>query len=72
MYDNYIYTVRSGDSFLAGYSHCTLTESTNPAFLFSTLRIIRVLDGDADWRIGNNIHFIQKGDIIAVNNIDIR
>ena len=41
----------------------------NPECLFPTLRIIHVLRGAANWKIGNTVLRCEEGDIILFNNI---
>ena len=72
MLDNYLYRVEDKGRFIAGYNLCTIDDAVAPVFLFSTLRFIRVLGGEADWKIGNNEYKLKTGDIIAVNNIEKR
>lgn len=72
MFDNYIYKAERNGAFLAGYTTCALKGDLHPSFLFTTLRIVRVLSGDAQWKIGSKIHHIKKGDIVVVNNLEPR
>ena len=72
MFDTYLNSVSKNGCFHAGFGICSLSESNQPVFLFTTLRILRVTCGEAGWKIGKNVYRIKKGDIIAVNNSDAR
>ncbi|MCI8388098.1 MAG: helix-turn-helix transcriptional regulator [Clostridiales bacterium] len=72
MYDKYDYIIKQDNSFIAGYKSFVVDTITMPSYLFTTLRILRAVKGSADWKIGNRIYTIHKGDIIIVNNIDVR
>jgi AraC-type DNA-binding domain-containing proteins len=42
------------------------------SYVFKTLRIVRVTDGIADWKIGSAVYTVEKDDIIILNNIEVR
>lgn len=42
------------------------------SYVFNTLRIVRVVEGNADWLIGSKTYPIEKDDIIILNNIEVR
>lgn len=42
------------------------------ATLFRTLRIVRIIDGEAQWRIGSKIYHVQKDTVMILNNITWR
>ena len=75
MHDSYDAVVTDNGSFLAAYSICRIAgvpEHGGSFFLFTTLRILRVRSGRADWRIGSRTVSIAPGDIIVVNNVEAR
>ena len=75
MYDTYESVVTENDSFIAAYKHCRIWKSgvdKNDYFLYPTLRILRVIEGNAKWQIGDRVISISPGDIVAVNNVVIR
>lgn len=72
MFDKYLYRVEKDGAFYAGYTLCKLSGNTHPVFLFTSLRIIKVLSGAAQWKIGSEIYVVQKDDIVVVNNIQPR
>lgn len=75
MHDSYEAIVNDNGSFLAGYHIfriANVPENGDNFNLFTTLRILRVRHGCADWRIGSRIVSIAPGDIIAVNNVEVR
>lgn len=38
-------------------------------YLFPTLRICRILEGSCSWQIGDALCYLEKGDIILLNNL---
>lgn len=75
MHDQYEAVVTDNGSFLAGYKRLhmqMIPKSGAGSFLYTTLRILRVRKGRADWRIGSRTVAIEAGDIIAVNNVEVR
>lgn len=73
MYDNYKYVILRDGSFAAGYKRFRIHHATEGRhFLFTTLRLVRVTRGHAVWQIGNHRISIAPGDIIAINNVDVR
>lgn len=73
MYDTYKYVILRDGSFAAGYKHFHIHHATEGRqFLFTTLRLVRVISGHAVWQIGNHRMTIAPGDIIAVNNVEVR
>lgn len=72
MFDTYLYQLEKDHTFLAGYKECTLTGDRHPVFLFTSLRILRVISGCGEWKIGDRLCRLAKGDIIAVNNWEPR
>ena len=72
MYDKYDHIIKRNGEFAAGYKHCAVINDTMPSFLFTTLRILRVTKGAADWKIGSRVYTIAKDDLIVVNNIEVR
>lgn len=73
MYDNYKYVILRDGSFAAGYKQFHIHHTTEGRqFLFTTLRFMRVISGRAVWQIGNHRISISPGDIIAVNNVEVR
>lgn len=72
MFDSYDRKIEANGTFLAGYRQQNVCRSMMPSFLFTTLRVIRVLSGDAEWRIGATCRHIRRGDLVAVNNVELR
>ena len=72
MFDSYEHTLTHNGRFVAGYKHCDVTRDSMGAYLFTTLRLLRVLRGSADWKIGKRVFKLREGDIIAVNNAEVR
>lgn len=72
MYDIYKHSLYLNGIFAAGYNPKNIIRAPLPYMLFTTLRIIRVLDGSADWKIGERVWHIEQGDIVIVNNVELR
>ena len=72
LFDNYIHSLTDGGTFIAGYNICNITTNENPVFLFTTLRILRVVSGSAEWRVGDRVLNISEGDVAFVNNVEPR
>ena len=72
MYDLYDRKIEENGVFLLGYCQRKTCGKVMPPFLYTTLRMIRVLTGSAVWRIGERDFRMEKGDIAAVNNIEPR
>jgi AraC-like DNA-binding protein len=74
MYDIYDHIIQRDGSFTAGYKrfHLNTNKAQGRQFLFTTLRLMRVLEGHAVWQIGSHRIAISPGDIIAVNNVEVR
>ena len=72
MFDSYEHTLTRQGKFVAGYKHCDVTRDSMGTYLFTTLRLLRVLRGSADWKIGKRVFRLREGDIIAVNNAEVR
>lgn len=72
MYDNYKKIIYKSGGFFSGYNSQTGACSTMTPFLFSTLRILYVAAGNADWQIGGHIWRIEKNDLVVVNNTELR
>ncbi len=72
MFDKYLCRIGDETDFFAGYTISEIKGQAQSVFLFPSLRIIRVLSGNADWRIGEKVYRIKKNDIIAVNNTEPR
>lgn len=71
MNDEYTYVITQNGEFAAGYKHCPIA-GLAPSYLFTTLRILRVTRGAAEWKIGPKVCRIRKGDVIVVNNVEPR
>ena len=71
MNDEYTYVITQNGEFAAGYKHCSIA-GLAPSYLFTTLRILRVTRGAAEWKIGPKVCRIRKGDIVVVNNVEPR
>ena len=72
LYDLYDRKIEENGVFLLGYCQRKTCGKVMPPFLYTTLRMIRVLTGSAVWRIGERDFRMEKGDIAAVNNIEPR
>ena len=72
MYDKYSHVISRNGEFAAGYKHCSVVSRSMPSFLFTTLRILRVTKGAAEWMIGSRVYSISKDDLVVVNNIEAR
>ena len=72
MFDSYEHTLTRQGRFVAGYKHCDVTRDSMGTYLFTTLRLLRVLRGSADWKIGKRVFRLREGEIIAVNNAEVR
>lgn len=72
MYDKYIKTIFKDGRFLAGYNRQSRLGGTMKPFLFSTLRILYVAAGSADWQIGSRVWHIGESDLVVVNNTELR
>lgn len=72
MFDNYIAKIEKNSSFLAGYNLSLQKGDNHPVFLFTSLRIIRVISGKCEWKIGKKTHLIKEKDIVVVNNMEPR
>ena len=44
MFDSYEHTLTRQGRFVAGYKHCDVTRGSMGTYLFTTLRLLRVLD----------------------------
>ena len=68
MVDKYIRYIEKDGTFLVGYhkNHATSAQNT---YLSEGLRLVRVLSGEAMWRIGDQACLAQKNDILIFNNI---
>ncbi len=51
------------------YFKMVTTRSENKEYLFPTLRICRIVSGEFDWQIGNEIYAVKSGDIVLLNNL---
>jgi len=66
----YMYRVDQGGKLLAAYSQYRVSRPPENGFIWSlapTLRLLRVLQGEAQWKIGRRQIRIVPGDIIVVN-----
>jgi len=71
----YMYRVDQGGKLLAAYSQYRVSRPPENGFIWSlapTLRLLRVLQGEAQWKIGRRQIRIVPGDIIVVNNVEPR
>ena len=57
--------------FLAEY-HEGRADTAQSIFLFDHIRIVRILSGDAKWKIGDTVYDIRVGDILLFNNVTAR
>lgn len=72
MAERYDYRIEKDNSFFVGYLLCTLNSKYHEPSLFQNLRIIRVLEGQSDIRIGKIVYSISKDDIMVLNNLTPR
>ncbi len=66
--------VCKGDSLVFGYM--TMTRAPNSGndtyFCFDTLRVVRVVSGTANWRIGEKTYPLRPDDVVILNNLEPR
>ena len=74
MYDTYKHIILRDGSFTAGYKHFHMHHNSaqDRQVLFTTLRFIRVISGHAVWQVGTHRIAVAPGDIISVNNMEVR
>lgn len=71
MTDYYRYSVQKDGAFLAGY-HWASAVKAQRAYLAEHLRIVRITEGSGEWKIGNTVFSVGKGDILLFNNVTPR
>ncbi len=59
-------------SFLIQYSRIEKTRCEIYNFTSPTLRVIRFLSGEAEWRVDRAIHVFRPGDIVLLSNLNRR
>lgn len=64
--------VNENDSYVIGYAVAKKEKCEIYNFVSHTLRILRFLDGAAEWRVGNEIQVFRQGDIVIFNNLNRR
>ena len=72
MFDCYSYQIEANGTLVVGYRQNNQCLPAMPSYLYTTLRMIRVRTGEADWKIGDRVWHLQKDDIVAVNNMEQR
>ena len=71
MTDYYRYSVQRDGTFLAGYQEASSVRAQR-SYLAEHLRIVRIAEGSGQWKIGNTVYDVKKGDILIFNNITPR
>ncbi len=72
MDDAYDYELSKGERFLMGYKHNRHTQPAPAPYLFRTLRLIRITEGGADWRVGGYTYTLGKDDLLLLNTLESR
>lgn len=67
--EEYGHIYEIGGELVMGYSDNIHFAPTETAYLFQTLRIVRIKRGGVDWQIGNGLFSLGEGDIVLFNNI---
>ena len=64
--------VKDQGAFLIQYNRLEKTRCEIYNFTSPTLRVIRFLAGEAEWRIDQTIHVFRPGDIVLLSNLNRR
>ena len=67
--DKFDIIVNDGQHYIVGYAVVQKEKCEIFNFVSHTFRILRFLDGMAEWRIGGKIHLFHSGDIAIFNNL---
>lgn len=51
------------------YFESTVPSDHHREYLFPTLRIAHIIEGEFDWEIGSNTYSLSAGDIVLLNNL---
>lgn len=65
-------TVKDQGSFLIKYDLVRKTRCEIYNFTSATLRVVRFLEGEAQWRIDQQIHVFRPGDVVLMSNLSRR
>lgn len=57
------------ETYLCGYSTVMKRKCEIPLFVSPTFRILRFIEGVADWKVDGRIHRFQAEDIVVFNNV---
>lgn len=72
MAERYDYKIEKDNNFFAGYLLCTLSNNYHEPSLFQNLRIIRVIEGEAELIISQKNYKLGENDIMVLNNLTPR
>ena len=72
MAERYTYKIIKDNSLYAGYLLHTMRGNYHEPSLFSNLRIIRILKGEAELTIDKKTYIIKENDIMVLNNLTPR
>ena len=70
--DKFDITVSENNSYVIGYAVVKKEKCEIYNFVSHTLRILRFIDGAAQWRVGNEIQTFRQGDVVIFNNLNRR